>query len=75
MENNPPSNKKKQQLTNYARYSSMGIQMFVIITLGTYAGIKLDAYFGMHKKPFTIVFSLLSIFGAIYYVVRGLIKK
>jgi ATP synthase protein I len=38
-ENNNP-------LQNYARYTSIGIQMLVIIILGVFGGYKLDQYLG-----------------------------
>ena len=77
MENKtPPNPRKKQSITSYARYSAMGIQMLVIIALGTYGGIKSDAYLGIRKPPvFTVIFSLLSVAVAIYYVVKDLLKK
>ena len=77
MENKTPLNlRKKQSTTSYARYSAMGIQMLVIIALGTYGGLKLDAYLGIKKPPvFTVIFSLLSVAIAIYYVVKDLLKK
>jgi len=54
----------------------MAIQMGAIIALGTWGGTKLDAYFVMKKFPvFTITLSLLSVFAAMYFVIRSLGKK
>lgn len=65
---------KKRQLNIYARYSSMAIQMLVIIFLGVFGGYKLDTW--LQTKPvFTIVLSLLSVVLAIYYVIKDLLKK
>ena len=71
-----PSSKKKQRYNDYARFSGMAIQMGAIIALGTWGGTKLDAYFVMKKFPvFTITLSLLSVFAAMYFVIRSLGKK
>jgi ATP synthase protein I len=71
------SSKKKPRLTNYyARYSAMGAQMLAIIGIGTYSGIKLDEWLELDKTPvFTILFALLSVIFAIYFVVKDLLKK
>lgn len=54
----------------------MGFQMGAIIFLGMYGGIKLDEYLGLKKFPvFTLVLSLLSVFGAIYMVIKDFLKK
>ncbi len=77
METTPPKNqKKKSHLTNYAKYSGMGFQMLAIMGIGVFAGIKLDQWLSLQKTPiFTILLSLLSVIGAIYFVVRDLLKK
>lgn len=54
----------------------MGFQMGAIIFAGMYGGIKLDEYLGIKKFPvFTIVLSLASVFGAIYFVIKDVLKK
>jgi F0F1-type ATP synthase assembly protein I len=64
----------KKALGNYARYSSMALQMLVIILLGMFAGYKLDQW--LHIKPIlTIILSLSSVILAIYIVTRDLLKK
>jgi F0F1-type ATP synthase assembly protein I len=64
----------KRFLSNYARYSSIAIQMLVIILLGIFAGYKLDQW--LHIKPvLTVIFSLGSVILAIYFVTRDLLKK
>ena len=76
-ETNPTNPRKKQPpLINYSKYAGMGLQMAVIIAIGTYGGIKLDHYFGFKKFPaFTLTFSLLSVVAAIYFSVKDLLKK
>ena len=72
---NPP-NRKKQPLTNAAVYSGMAIQMAVTIAAGIFGGMKLDQYFPVAKFPvFTLSLSLLSIFAAMYFAIRRILKK
>ena len=74
MEPNP--NKQNQKpLNSYAKYSSLGIQMVVIIGGGCYAGYKLDEYFKNTETPiYTIILSLVSIALAMYVVLKDFIK-
>lgn len=68
--------KKKQPLSDIGKYSAMTFQMAAIIGIGVWGGIKLDEYFGLKKFPaFTLGLSLLSIFAAMYFVIKDLIKK
>lgn len=54
----------------------MAFQMLAIIGLGLYAGIKVDEWLGMKKIPvFTLVLTLLSVFAAIYLMVKDQLKK
>lgn len=64
----------KQALNNYARYSSMAIQMIVIILIGVFGGYKLDEWIGT-TPVFTVILSLLSVILAIYLVTKDLLKK
>jgi hypothetical protein len=71
-----PENPKKQQLTDYGKFSAMAFQMGITIALGVWGGMKLDEYFPITKFPlFTITLSLLSVFGSIYFVIKDLTKK
>ncbi|MBI3501303.1 MAG: AtpZ/AtpI family protein [Bacteroidetes bacterium] len=74
MEQKPP--KKKQPLSDYGKYAGLTMQMAATIALGIWAGIKLDGYFGFKKFPiFTVTLSLLSVFVAMYFVIRNVMKK
>jgi hypothetical protein len=54
----------------------MGFQMAAIIGIGTFAGIKTDAWLGFTKIPiFTLAFALLSVFAALWYFVKDFLKK
>ena len=80
-EQKPLSNKKKSQPTkfsssDYGKYSGMALQMGITITIGVYSGKKLDEWLAVSRFPvFTIILSLLSVFAAMYFVIRGVLKK
>ncbi len=65
---------KKPELLNAVKYTNIAIQMAVIIVLGTYAGVSLDAYFEC-KPVFTVILSLFAVFAAIYVVIKDFIHK
>ena len=66
---------KKRRLKNYTRFSSLAIQMGIIITGGAYLGKYLDET-STNKTPiFTIIFSLLAIGIALYISLKGMMKK
>jgi F0F1-type ATP synthase assembly protein I len=65
----------KNQLPDYARYSSIAIQMLVIIAGGIFGGYQLDKYLNLKFPIFTVVLSFLSVAFAIYFVIKDLLKK
>ena len=71
---NKKSNKEKSKLTDYSKYSSIAFQMMVIIFMGVFGGMKLDKYLNWKFPVFTVVFSILSVFLAIYFSVKDFIK-
>ncbi len=60
------------RLRDYAKYSGMAFQMGLIILAGTFLGKKLDEYFQMERPYLTVFFALLSIFAALYLVLKDL---
>ena len=58
----------------YAKYSGLAIQMMAMIAVGTYGGFRLDRYLDWKIPVFTVVLSLLSVGGAIWYAVKDLLK-
>ncbi len=68
------NNKKKKYLNSYARYSSIAMQMLVIILLGIWGGVKLDGLVNFKFPLFTVLLSFISVGLAIYVVIRDLIK-
>lgn len=76
MPRNPTNSPKKNQPDySYMRYASMATQMLVIIGLGVWGGVKLDAYFGLKVPVCTLSLSLLSVAAAIYLSIKDFIKK
>lgn len=72
-----PKNPKKQSnkgIQNFAKYSGLAFQMIGIILLTTLGGAKIDKMTGWDTPVFTIVLSLLGVFGAIYISVKDFIK-
>ena len=67
--------KKKKQLNSYIKYTSLTTQMAVIIAAGTFFGDYLDKANNPNSKIYTIIFSLASIFLALYYVLKIIINQ
>ena len=67
-----PTNKKIDYIKSYGKYSSMGVQMIVIIGGGVWGGYLLDQWVGWKFPVFIVVGSILSVAGAIYFVVKDL---
>jgi ATP synthase protein I len=61
-------------LHDYARYSSIALQMMVIICGGSLGGYWLDKWLKWGFPIFTLTFSLLSVALAIYLVIREFLK-
>jgi len=67
-------NDPQKSLAGYARYSGMAFQMLGIILAGAFGGLKLDQW--LKTKPvFTVALSICSVFLAIFFVTRDLLKK
>jgi F0F1-type ATP synthase assembly protein I len=61
-------------LNNYAKYSSIALQMLVIIAGGVVGGYYLDKWIAT-IPIFTILFSFLSVSLAIYISIKDFLKK
>jgi len=64
---------KSKSLSSYAKYSSIAFQMFVIIGIGAFAGVKLDDAFPNKHNLYTIILSLVFVIFAIVFVIRRII--
>ena len=70
-----PVKEKRPSLESYARYSSMAFQMFAIIGLGIFGGVKLDKWIGTGFPVFTVLLSIVSVGAAIYSSTKDLLKR
>lgn len=68
-------NKKKKPLDNFIKYSSIGMQMLVIIIAGVFGGYKLDIWMGNKFPIFLLLFSTLAMATSIYLAVKDFLKK
>jgi len=65
------TNKKpKKPLNKYARFSGAAFQMAITIFIGTYIGVKLDEKYPNENNIFTLAFSLIFVFAALYTVIK-----
>jgi ATP synthase protein I len=58
-----------------AKYSGLGLSMAAIIGLLAYVGTWVDEYLSMSRPIFTIIFSLLGVFAAMYFTLKEFIHK
>lgn len=65
--------RKKKQHNQLFKFSNLAIQMGLIIGAGAYFGVRLDDYFKF-EHLFTIILSLMSLFGSFIYVIHE-VKK
>jgi F0F1-type ATP synthase assembly protein I len=70
----PEKKPKKNPLKFYAIYSSLGMQMAVIVLVGAFGGRALDKWIAWHFPVFTIVLTLLAIVLSILYGIREFFK-
>ena len=66
-------NEKKKQRSAIAHYSGLGFQMLGIIAVGTWFGTWLDGE-NAEFPIYTLIGSLLSVFIALFLVIRDVIK-
>ena len=59
-----------RRVNKWVRFSGMGFQMGLVIFLGTWGGMKLDEKYPNEHKVYTIILSLLSVFIALYLVIK-----
>ncbi|MFB6257204.1 MAG: AtpZ/AtpI family protein [Flavobacteriales bacterium] len=71
-ERKPQKGKGKKNKSDLAKFSDIAIKMAVIIFVGVWGGMKLEAYLGFEKPVLTLFTSLASVLLAIYIVIRDL---
>ncbi|EHQ28116.1 AtpZ/AtpI family protein [Mucilaginibacter paludis] len=67
----PPDNDNKP-INNYAKYSSIGIQMIVIIGVFSFAGYEIDQHAAHKIQWVTALLSLTGVFVSLYIVIKSL---
>ena len=69
------ANKKplKKSVNSYARFSGIATQMFAIIAIGTFIGVKLDKNYPNKHNLFSVFLSLTSVLLAIFIAIRRII--
>ncbi len=67
--------KKESPLMFYAKYSSLALQMIVIIVGGAFGGKALDNWLQWNFPVFTLVLTILAVIVAIIYGMRELFKQ
>jgi len=72
MKNKQPPIKRK--VNKYVKFSSLGIQMGLIIYLFTWGGMLLDDRYEMSTPWFTVALSLFGVIGSLVLVIREVIK-
>lgn len=71
MSSQKPEDNTRRQV---AKFSGLGIQMAVIISLGTWFGTWLDGE-DSEFALYTLIFSLLSVFIALYLVIKEVLNS
>jgi hypothetical protein len=72
LEKNP---NKENPLKFYAKYSSLALQMIVIIVAGAFGGRELDKLTNWEFPVFTVVLTILAVVVATIYGMRELFKQ
>ena len=65
---------KKKNNNAYLKYSTIAMQMAIIIVGGTFGGKWLDSFIHIKFPVFTLIFSIISVFLAVYYAIKDIIK-
>jgi len=68
------SSGKKKQPNAFIKYSSMATQMALIIVAGALGGMQLDKYLQTETPWFTGGLTILSVFLAMYFAIKDLLK-
>jgi ATP synthase protein I len=64
--------KNNEKYKSYIKYSSLGIQMVAFILILTFSGRMIDKTLNNTAPIFTIVFILIGLIGAMYYMIKTL---
>lgn len=64
------SKSKNNQVRAYAKYSGMAFQLFGLLAVTVFLGMKADEYFGFTTNYLTATFSILVLFAYFYKLVK-----
>jgi len=62
----PKVTKRRQKVRQYAKYSGIAYQLFGLVALGVFVGLKADKYFGFRNNYIT-AFLVIILFSAYMY--------
>lgn len=66
--------KKIKQPSNLLKYSSLGVELVVILCLAAWLGRWLDAKYGVEKGLFTIFLLVFAVIGTMYRLIKSLMN-
>ncbi|MFN4083625.1 MAG: AtpZ/AtpI family protein [Bacteroidia bacterium] len=66
---------KKQQYNNFIAYSSMAMQMILVLVVCLLLGMYADKHFKFSFKWFTVLGVFAGLVGAFYLAFKDLLKK
>ena len=75
MEKQNDDEKKINPLKFYAKYSSLALQMIIIILAGAFGGKAIDSRINYEFPIFTVVLTILAVIIATVYGMRELFKN
>lgn len=61
---------KKNNLSKYARFSGMGLQLGLTIWLGNLAGVWLDENYPAQGVSYTKIITMVAVVGGTYSIIR-----
>jgi len=64
----------KKKVSTYLKFTSIGLQMGVLVTAAAFGGRWLDEKQGNETPIWTLVLILISIFASLYQIIREVIK-
>lgn len=66
--------KRKQRVKNYLKFSTIALQMGVLITAAALGGDWLDDRQGNEFPLWTLILTLIAIFGSLFQIIREVSK-
>jgi hypothetical protein len=63
---------EKKSPNNFLKYSSLGLQLLLVIGVCSWLGLKMDNYLGLKFPAFLLSFTLASFAGMMYKLYRSL---